>query len=380
MLNIVASLVWYEWALLGIFGFIYLLKIFYLFLFTARILYRENTIKTVDIPMSLILTYRNEEENLKKILPKILGSLNADSEVVAVDDYSQDNSLSVVGVLRKDHSNLIVSALNQEIRYSEKMAKNIALKAASKNWVLIIPPNLTETSPEWLSTISSKMTDEMEVIVNYTNLKSGKGFYHLIYRNECFFQQLKSVGFILNQLPYLNFEENIAFKKEKYFESGGFGRHINENFASLELVLNDFISKKKTAINFCTNTAIRKEMSISKTDYFELLEKELHIQRKLSFSKRFVLSLEKILTFLFYPFAVSAGLYFYKFWPVFTGLILLYIIAFSFIIKMSLNRLNERKLFLSSLGYALFMPIIKSVYQGYLHYRSRRKRKWRSKN
>ena len=375
--NAVASLQWYDWVLLGVFGFLYFLKMIYLFLFTGRVLCQKNSNHTEQIPVSFLLTYRNEEENLNKNLPGILSSLTPYSEVVAVDDFSQDNSLSVLGVLRKKYSNLIVSALNQETRYSEKMAQNIALKAASNDWVMVNHPVLNEISP---NCISSNLNNEKAVVVNYSNAKRQRGFYQLLYRNERFFQQIKSFGFILNRLPYLSFEENVAFKKEKYFEAGGFGQHVNEHFANLELVINDFIRKKKTAINFCSDTAIKKEMNVSKADFFELLKKELRIREKLSWSKRYVLYWEKILTILFYPATIFAVLNFIKLWPVFTGLILIYIIAFAFIIKISLNRLNERKLFLSSLGYAFFIPVLKAGYQGYYQFKNRRRQKWKNKN
>src|SRR6056297_2862970 len=104
ILNAFAGFQWYDWALLGFFGLLYLLKLLYLFLFTGRILYRRKSAQTEQVPLSLLLTYRNEEENLTNYLPQVLESLNPGSEVVAVDDYSQDNSLSVLGVLREKHS------------------------------------------------------------------------------------------------------------------------------------------------------------------------------------------------------------------------------------------------------------------------------------
>lgn len=379
-LETLAGLHWYDWVLLGLFVFFYLLKLVYLFLFTGRVLYRSRSVQGEQVPLSLVLTYRNEEENLKKYLPQILEILNPGSEVVAIDDFSQDNSLSVLGVLRKKYSCLKVSALNQEMRYSEKMAKNIALKAASNEWVMIIPPAPGRMPVDWLPEISSKLTSQKDVVVNYSNINPERSFSNLLYRNECFFQQLKSVGFILNRLPYISFEENIAFRKKQYFEAGGFGHHVKEYFANLELVLNDFMKKKKTEINFCSDTAIRKEVNVSKTDFLELIKKELRIRENLSWSVRFVFFTEKVLTLLFYPAVIFAGIYFWEFWPVIFGLFLFYMAAFAFIIKISHNRLNERNLFLSSLVYALFIPIWKAGYQVYFQYKSRRRQKWKSKN
>jgi hypothetical protein len=177
----------------------------------------------------------------------------------------------------------------------------------------------------------------------------------------------------------LSFEENVAFKKEIYFRKGGFGHHIKEYYANFELILNDFIKKKKTHINFGSGTAIRKEMSVSKSDFFELMKKEIRIRKNLTFSKRLILFFEKWLTLLFYFSVLIVIIYFQVLWPVILILVLLYIFTFAFIIKIGLNRLNERKLFLSSLGYALFIPIFKWFYQAYYYYSSRRKQKWKSK-
>jgi hypothetical protein len=53
-------------------------------------------------------------------------------------------------------------------------------------------------------------------------------------------------------------------------------------------------------------------------------------------------------------------------------------IAHLFIIKITQNRLNERKIFISSLVYDLLIPYFKYFYRWYFNYRSR-KNKWRSK-
>lgn len=366
------------WVVICLFCTVFLLKSVYLILFTGRILFRVVKPLPASPTLSLLLPFRNEAENLMTYLPGILKTGNTGYEVMAVDDFSQDNSLIVLGALKEKYKNLRISSLNQETRYSEKVARNIALKGAKNEWVMIIPPAIGTMGSRWPAGISSRLSDHWEVVIGYFNLCPRKEFKNRLLRVEYFFRQLKSYGFILNGLPFIGFEENVAFRKTKYFESGGFRRRIKEPYANLELVINTFIRKNTTDIVFSAETAFRKEINGTGNAFREMVKKEMRIYKHLSFSKRFFLGFERILTAVFLPVTALAFLLLPWLWPFFAFLLLTYVLAFSFIIKSSLNRLNEPNLFLSSLMIGLFLPYLKLGYQG-IFYLSDQKRKWRSR-
>ncbi|MCD6355449.1 MAG: hypothetical protein J7L95_07865, partial [Prolixibacteraceae bacterium] len=311
-------------------------------------------------------------------LPGVLAIQNAPFEVVAVDDFSQDNSLSVLGVLKEKTGKLTVSSLSQETRFSEKLAQNIGLKGAKKNWVMIIPPTLTDYGDEWLKFISERLENNRTVVVNYSNVTPARNFFNHLFRIENFLLQWKSMGYILNGLPFVYNEENVAFRKEKYFETGGYGKYIKEPFANLELLINRFIRKRTTTINFSDHSAIRHSVEVGKKEYFELLKKSFRIEKHLSFIKRVVLFFDEFTKILLLPVTVVAVVSFFQLWPFFAGLFGLKILLQLVIIKVALNRLNERKIFISSFLYDGVMPYFKIVYRWAFN-RRRRKQKWKNK-
>lgn len=369
----------FELILLVLFGVLFILRLVYQFVFTGRILFRKDKmdIEKNDSPISLLLTVRNEEFNLKNNLPEILKIENATFEVVAVDDFSADNSLSVLGSLKEKSIKLILSSLNQETWFSNKLAQNIALKAAKNEWVMVIPASGFDFDINWLSKISETF-EENHVVINYSNIKNTGEFYNHLFRIESFLQQVKSYGFVLNRLPFVYSEENVAFKKDKYFEMGGFGQKISEPFANLELLINSFIKKKSTEICFIKETVICKSEFVKKADYFELLKKSFRIEKHLLITKRFVLFLEEFTHLLFLPAIIFVIVLLPELWFIIVILLGLIIIARLFIIKTILNRLNERKIFLSSFAYDLLMPYFKLFYRWHFNQRSR-KQTWRSK-
>lgn len=369
----------FDLVLLIIFGALLLLRFLYLWLVPGRVAFRkENNNETkVKEPISLLLTFRNEEKNLLQYLPELLKIENADFEVVAVDDFSQDNSLSVLGVMKNGNGKLRVSSLNQETRFSEKLAQNIALKAAKNNWVMVIPASLAGYDKNWLATISGMLTQGKEVIVNYSNVQHTGRFYNKLFRIEFFLQQLKSAGFTACGLPFTYTEENVAFCKEKYFERGGYGQKVKEPYANFELLINSFIRKNKTEVIFQNQTSIQKNESIKQNDYFNLLKKGFRIEKYLPAGKRAVLLLDEWTRLLFVPFLILVIVFVTELWPFILIAIGFKVFMHLFIIKRVVNHLNERKIFLSSFIYELVMPFYKVFYRWHFNRRSKKQR-WRS--
>ncbi len=366
----------FELVLLAVFGVLFLLRLLYLFLFTGRIIFikKIKIVNTEKKPLSLILTIRNEEENLKKNLPKILSLDSVNFEMIVVDDFSHDNSYLVLGLLKERYKRIIISSLNQETRYSMKMAQNIAIKAANNEWILNIPVSMSEVVAGWLDEISQVEDNEKNVVIGYSTVAGSKGFFNCLFRIENYFLHLKSTGYILNRMTFVYSEENVAFRKEKYFGRGGYGQKVTEVYANLELVINSFIRKKTTSILFNKESSIQKTEVVKRADYFELLKKSIRIEKHLSVSKRFILALDELGKLLFLPITVFVIVLLPEFWIIFASLLGFMFLANLFIIKITQNRLNEHKIFIPSLVYELIMPYFKLFYRWHFNKRSKKNR------
>ena len=366
-------------VILLVFSGLYLIRFISRWLSMGRLILLKSTNnnQSSKVPVSLISSVRNEEENVKTNFSKLLSIQNANFELVVVDDYSQDNTYVELGRLKERFKNLVVSSLSQETRNSYKLGLNIALKAAKNDWVLLIPAGINTFSSEWLKTITNILHDDKTVILNYSNVEKQKGFFNHLYRIEKFLLQMKSFSYALNLLPFVYFEENIVFKREKYFEGGGFTGNINEPYANLELVINKFINRNSFLINLNKESAFFETSVITKKEYFDLIKKSFRIKTHLTAFKRFILSLGDIIRLVYLPFLILVFLIHPGLWLVLSVLIFIRILNDVFIMKIMLNRLNERKIFISSLIYELVVPYVKFVYWLYFR-RQSRNLKWRS--
>jgi len=381
--EIIKQLTIFEWILLGAFLFVYLVRLYHLVFFTGRIIFsgRKEVIANEQAmePISILLTVRNEEENLKRLLPQLLTINTVKYEVIAVDDYSLDNTYSVLGSFRHQYSHFKISSLNEETRFSAKLAQNIALKAAQNAWVLILPVEAQQVTRDWLGGFAvNTTTQNRNVLVGYSGIEAARGWYNLLCRIENFEQQIRSAGFISNGIPFVYFEENVAFRKKEYFDIGGYGQKTKEPYANLELIINQFIKKRNTVLLMNQNTSLRRSVRTEKDDFYNLLQRSYRIERYLPKWKRMALDFENFTQLLFLPFLVLLIVMFFDLWPVtviLTGILLLGKII---MIKILQNRLNEPKIFITSLVYGAFMSYYKLFYRWY-YSRSSRHNKWKIK-
>jgi glycosyltransferase involved in cell wall biosynthesis len=322
------------------------------------------------------MVLRNEEDNLRDYLPGMLALNNCEFEVVAVDNYSLDNSYIILQSLQNQNQHLKISRLKQDTDFSEKMAQNIGLKAARYGWVMSVPPTAATFGNEWIPRISAHSANNVDVVVSYSNIIPAGSFFSLLYRVEFFFQQLKSFGFILNGMPFIASQENVAFKKDNYFGVGGYRGRITETFVQLEMVINSFINKDKVALLLSEKTAIYEKKKVSRKDYIELIKKEMNLRKYLPSAIRYRLMVHDWVNFLFFPATVAIVLLVTELWPFVLFMIIFLILCNLFIIKKLLAGLNERKLFLPSFLIALFLPVIKFVFRA-VHGSYGRKKGWK---
>jgi glycosyltransferase involved in cell wall biosynthesis len=378
LINIIRNLQGTDLVLPLIFVTLFIIRMLFLYLFTGRILFRKKIPQSGPKPISLIYTVRNEETRLKNNLAPVLSINDVDFEVIVVDNFSQDNSFQVLGLLRGRSDRLKVSIMHQETRFSTKMAQNLALKAAKHDWILPVPISYENATSEWISGISNALDNDKTLVISYCSAQNSKGLVNRIYRIENYLSFMKSVGYILNGIPFIYSEENVAFLKKKYFELGGHGLKISEQYANLELLINFFIRKKATTILFHSDTAIKKTEDLIWNDYLDILKKNLRIEKHLTPRKKAALAFDETTKILFPPVAVAVFIFVFELWPVFAGLLLIMFVSRLFIIKITQNRLNERKIFISSLLYDFLVPYFKLFYRWYFNNR-REKQKWKVK-
>jgi len=363
-------------VLLASFLFVFIIQVYYLLRYYLKLaLHKDGLPNSGTNPMTVILSVRNEEERIREILDKFKEQKFEDYQILVINAYSEDNTMEILNVLTETNSRLKVTSLNQEARFSEKQVINIGLKGSSTPWIIFLTSSIGNINPEWLNRLHEILSPEIDAVIAYNNVEHGKGFRNLMCRLERFTQFLISGSWTLSGKPFVFNETNVLFKRSMYFETQGFRQKLNRNFANLELIFNENFKKGKVKIATNPEAAFLEHIEDNRGDHRKLLRKGVQIRQSLSWGKRFSLFFDDLTKILMLGLTTALILIYPEYWITIVVILIVYLIILAIIVKMVLNRLRERKIFLSSLVYIIIKPIINwwLVWRMYIIYR---RNKW----
>ncbi len=273
-------------------GFISVLIVQITFYFRLLFVKKSEDVED-EKPISVLLCVRNEESRIEHVINQLIQQDYKKFEVVIVDDFSEDSTLTIIGVLAKKYPNVRFSSLAQETIYSEKISINLALKAAKYDHVIFVDPSTSELDPSYLKKINNRISSEGNIVIAYSNSIRKKGFYNWLCRVDRLKSFMTSAAYSSCRIPLFYAQENVLFPKDEYFKVDGFRGKMNKHYANLELLLNQ-VRKRKIVVSVDPEAQVKYDNDFSKSDYLELVRKRLLLFQKLKFGKKLALSLGEI--------------------------------------------------------------------------------------
>jgi glycosyltransferase involved in cell wall biosynthesis len=365
-----------DYSLIGAVVFIWLFRLIFDIVLYGRLAFRKVApAGSSSLPVTVFIVERNEEDRLRSNLPGWLQMGYPHYEVLVVDDFSEDNSTAALALLKNNFSRLRFTALSQETRYSDKLARNLALKAASHEMVVMIHPAMVPPDFHWLPGLSAAVSHGKDVVIGYCNLIPKQDFFNKLYRAESFFQQIESMACSITGMPYVTAEENVTFRKSAYFDMGGLAGKIREEYLNLEMVVNEIVKPKNVAVLPVGNLALRKDIEVDRSMLHDLFNKSFRLRNYLKYGTRFFLGFSRLTSILLLPALLLIIILYPGLVWVVTSLVAIKSIIYTFIIKRLQKRLHEPKLFVTSLLYAIVAPYYRSVAQWRFN-QLRKNRKW----
>lgn len=348
-----------DFILLGSLLVVFFIQLYYLLRYYLKLARHRDSEPLLNLNhISIIMSVRNEEQRIREIIDKFKEQQFEDYQILIINVHSEDNTDGVLNALAETNPKLKVTSLSQETQFSEKQIINIGLKGASSPWIILLTSASGEISPEWLDGMNSLLTRETNLVVGYTNIERLKGFRNLICRLERFNQFMISGAWTLAGKPFVFNENNVLFNRSMYFDTLGFRHKMNRNFANLELIFNENMKKGQVKITTNPTFAIRERIEDDRGDHIRLLKKSVQIRQCLSWSKKISLFTDDLTRLLLPALTATVIILHPEYWITFLAVPFIYLLVLSIIVKMLLNRLNERKIFLSSFVYILIKPII----------------------
>ena len=239
-------------ALFLLFQFCFITQLYFLVNSQSRL--REfqspEDVLNTQLPVSVIISARNEAKNLKENLPSILTQNYPNFEVVVINDCSSDSSDLVLDEFKEAYPNLKVVTINEHVRFKtgKKFALTLGIKAAANEHLLFTDADCRPLTGDWITRMATNFTGQIQIVLGYSPYHKTGGFLNNLIRFETIKTAINYLSSALNGDAYMGIGRNLAYTKTLFFSAKGFAAHMHILSGDDDLFVNQNATADNTAI------------------------------------------------------------------------------------------------------------------------------------
>jgi len=317
----------------------------------------SEKVSSEELPISLIVCAKNEEENLQKNIPLWLAQKHKNFELILINDASSDETLEIMEAFAlKDERITIVNVENNEAFWgNKKYALTLGIKRAKNKRMLFTDADCTPASNNWLKEMTSHITDEKQIVLGYGAYNKQPGLLNSLIRFETAMTAIQYFSYAETGIPYMGVGRNLSYTSELYYDNNGFMSHIKVPSGDDDLFVNQAATKENIAICIDENAFT---YSNPKTTWKSWkIQKKRHITTAKFYKPfhKFLLGLYYVSNILFWVLAFASILFLD--WKIPVALIAFRLLIQYIIIGKGLLRLKEKSVIYFLPVYELFLVL-----------------------
>ncbi|MBD0277734.1 MAG: glycosyltransferase [Flavisolibacter sp.] len=332
---------------------------YYLWFFSRLAFYRPSAKQQSQThPVSVIISARDEDENLARNLPGILvQQYPTTHEVIVVNDNSQDDTKYILAELQKKFKQLQVIELTQEAKHiaGKKYPLSVGIKEARYEIVLLTDADCVPASEHWIAKVQDAFTDGKELVLGYGAYYKQPGLLNKLIRWETFHTALQYLSYALAGVPYMGVGRNLAYRKELFFRNKGFSNISHIPSGDDDLFVNKVATKENTAIVIDLDTFTSSQPETIWKDWVRQKTRHYSTGKYYKAKHKFLLGVYTLSLILFYPLFIDS-FFFYTWWWVLLPFGVRLLVQ-AVVLKKTMQKLNEADLYPWLLLLDLWMPV-----------------------
>lgn len=230
--------------------FLMLNLLFFFFLFGRLAFRKRKTDPGLELPpVSVIISAKNEDENLRKFLPSILEQDYPVFEVIVVNDQSEDDTEFVLNDFEKQYPNLQIVTLKKHINDFEgkKLALTLGIKRASNNCLLFTDADCQPAGNQWLRHMAPNFSGNTQIVLGYSPYFNKKTLLNLFIQFDTFYTAIQYYSFTLAGMPYMGVGRNMGFTKDLFMRTG-YSTHLHIPYGDDDLFVNKNATKENVKL------------------------------------------------------------------------------------------------------------------------------------
>ncbi len=246
-----------DWLLHGGLFFFFLVQLlFYLIVYRRPYRYEKQRTEILvaddQLPgVSVIITSKNDAEELKKNLPYVLEQDYPNFEVIVVNSGSTDETDTVLKAAQQVYPHLYHTYVppGADTVNEKKLALTLGIKAAKHEILLFTEAYCKPCSTRWIREYGKEFTKGRDLVLGYSRLSLAPDVpIRRFIRFDNLMHQLNFLSMAIAGKPYTAMGRNLAYKKSLFFERKGFSPILHIDGGEYDLFINRVARDKDAGV------------------------------------------------------------------------------------------------------------------------------------
>lgn len=350
--------------LVGACGLLLVIQLYFLLVVYSRLAFYKNAPKkekNATPPLSVIICARNEEENLRHKLPKILAQDYPQFEVILVNDFSEDDTKWLLTDLRAQYSHLKVVEIAEHVRlkHGKKFAVTLGIKGAQYEHLVFTDADCIPQSDQWLRHMANSFGGGEEIVLGYSPYNKKPGLLNALIRFETFHTAMSYLSYALKGKAYMGVGRNLGYTKSLFFRGKGFAAHMHIPSGDDDLFVNQNASPHNTVICIHPEAQVWSEPKTTFSAYSRQKTRHAGASKAYKASHRRMLATQLTSAFLFYIVAILTVIIYPQYWYVILGIYLFRLLVQLIVYFPIMKKLQVR-------GLIWWLPFLDACYYSYI--------------
>lgn len=324
--------------------------------------YKKQTDANAEpLPISVIISARNEAMNLSEFLPAILTQDYPDYEVVLINDCSSDGSDILLMDMQKKYSRLKVVTITEHDRFKtgKKFALTLGIKAAAHEHMLFTDADCKPASDQWIRLMTRNFDSHTEIVLGYSPYSKKSGVMNAFIRFETLKTGINYLSAALNGDAYMGIGRNLAYTKTLFFRSKGFASHMHLMSGDDDLFVNQNAASGNVKIEIDKEAFTYSQAKTNYASWYRQKKRHMGVGKYYKNQHRRMLTLDAMSGFIYYLLLIVA--FVFNFEPLLAlGL---------FVIRLGIQYIIYTRIFkrLKAKDLLLYLPFLDMLYYFYLN-------------
>lgn len=227
----------------------YFIFILFLWIGFFRIPYKAVNNK---LKASVIVPFRNESHNLVKCIKSILNQvIERDRfEIILIDDHSSDDYFDRIKNIVKDNEIKLIKLNEHEGKFGKKKAIAEGIKHSTNEIIVTTDADCWHDN-KWLKSLLASFDEKTGFVAGKIVYSNGESFFKTLQKIE--FASLVTIGASLigNKYPLLANGATCAYRKELFYQLGGFSDNLHLASGDEEFLMQKIWKETDYKIRFC---------------------------------------------------------------------------------------------------------------------------------